>query len=255
MASPTSPNLTAQPIEDGTDHLNNNNGIALTQSPSILSPPPPPSQPSAPTSTTPPGSPPQPFVPGNLPGAFPVLRNSAPHNPHSPFPGTPFQSGSIDAANASPGFRGSVGEYRGLRFSTNRTGAPPPHAAPANLRIYIDNPAPNRSVSTMLYQAPTNTHPSGPTPYTSFARMPAPGFNYPKTFVHVMRPDGTRTGQFSVQFENAEKEAEGLEYVRPWLEGGGRLYPKNWKWQAVCGNRRVAILEREDDEAVEGLLR
>lgn len=72
--------------------------------------------------------------------------------------------------------------------------------------------------------------------------MSAPEFNYPKTFIYVMRPDGARTGQFSMQFENAEKEAEGLEFVRQWLDGEGRFYPKNWRLHAVSGNRRVAIL-------------
>lgn len=50
-----------------------------------------------------------------------------------------------------------------------------------------------------------------------------------------------------------------MENVRPWLEGplggGGGLCPKNWRWQAVCGNRRVAILERRRDPEEERLLR
>lgn len=46
-----------------------------------------------------------------------------------------------------------------------------------------------------------------------------------------------------MQSENLERL--GLKFIRPWLEGGGRLYPENWRCHAVSSNRRVAILARK----------
>lgn len=241
-------------VEEQDEHLNN--ATALAQMPCMARLPAPPTQPRATASTKPSSSPSQPFASGNLPCIFRGLRNSSQHNPHPLLPGVPLPRGSINQANAISGLHGGVREYRGIRFF-NRTGAPPLNRAPANLGVYIENAAPgsNRAVNAIPYRATPNTNTSRPLPYISFARMPAPGFNYPKTLIHVMRPNGTRTGQFSMQFDNAVKEAEGLEFVRPWLERRGPLYPEDWGWQAVCGNRRVAMLDRENHAAVEELLR
>ena len=244
-------------VKEQDEHLNN--ATALTQIPSIARLPAPPTQPRATASTTPPSSPSQPLAPGNLPFTFRGLRNPSQHNPHPLLPGVPLPRGSINQANVISGLRRSVSvrEYRCISFFTNRTGAPSLNQAPANLGFFIENAAlgSNRAGNAISYRARPNTNTSRPLPYISFARMPAPGFNYPKTLIHVMRPNGTRTGQFSMQFDNAVKEAEGLEFVRPWLERGGRLYPENWGWQAVCGNRRVAMLDRENYAAVGESLR
>lgn len=182
---PPSPNF-----EDQDENLKNKT-TASTQIPSTVLLPASPTQPRPTASTTPPSSPSQPFVPGNLPGTFPGLRNSSQH--------TPFPRGSINPANAMWALRGSVGEYRGVSFSTNRTGAPPLHQVPANMGVYIENPAPGskRAVNAIPYRAPPNTNTLAPTPYISLSRMSAPDSTTQRHY--LMLPDGTRTGQFSMQ--------------------------------------------------------
>lgn len=152
-----------------------------------------PPRPRATSPAAPPSSPSQPFVPGNLPGTFPGLQNYSQHTPHSFLQGVPLTRGSINPANAIYGFARQRRRIQGRNFSTSRTGAPPLHQAPANLRVsarirlgtptdqLIHYPTARRRTQKHHDLQLTSAH----------ARMPAPSFNYPKTFIYDMPPDGT----------------------------------------------------------------
>lgn len=217
--TPTQTNSPALPIHNETEQSNNNATLnAFSQFPSTSSPRNPTPHPSSGASTTP--SSPQPFVPASGHGNY--LHLSRPCGP-------------LNTANLRPseaGMLAHVGEYRGVRFSTNiprgMPSPPPPH-----------------------YEAPANEN----TPPINRQRLPAPSFNYPRTIIRVLRPDGMVNGQFGMQFANAQLEAESLAHVRPWLEGGANLFPPNFRWEAVTGDGRIVFMGRARDAAVARLLR
>ena len=225
--TPTQTKFLPLPIHNKTEQSNNNASLnAFSQIPSTFSPRSPTPHPSAGASTTP--SSPQPVVPGSLPGTFSGLGNY--HHLSRP-------SGSLNTANSRPseeGMLAHIGKYRGVTFSTNiqrgrgMPNLPPPH-----------------------YEAPTSEN----TPPINPQRLPAPTFNYPRTIIRVLRPDGMVNGQCTMQFANAQLEAESLRHVRPWLEGGGNLFPPNFRWEAVTGDGRIVFMGKARDAAVARLLR